>query len=232
MELKKMNAKTRTDITKPAKKALRKDGFVPSVLYGGDDECINVALNEKIWQKLFEEKGSRNLILDLILDDKAEDIELIKVGQVQRHPIKANLLHVDLIRLARGVAVTFDVPIRFIGKAEGEKSGGMVMRHEDHLDVECFPRDVPDVIEIDITEFELNQGMRVSELPWDLENVKILTDADRLIFTIEVPKVKEEAVVKEVEEGEEGEEGVEGEEGKEGKEDKKDDKSDDDKKKK
>ncbi|MCD6217587.1 50S ribosomal protein L25 [bacterium] len=234
MELHKMNAQTRPDISKPEKKAWRAKGFIPSVLYGGEGETIPLALNEKIWQKLFNVSGSRNMILDLVLDDNTEEPDLVKVGEVQRHPARGNLLHVDLIRLARGVTALFEVPIRFIGKAEGEKAGGILMKHHDYLDVESFPRNVPDVIEIDITPFELTEGLHVGEIPWDNEDVKIVTDPGLLIFSIEVPKVIEEPVAEELEEGVEGEEGAEPAEGAEGDESAEKDKKheDDDKKKK
>lgn len=211
MELQKMNAQTRPDISKPEKKAWRVKGFVPSVLYGGEGEAVPLALNEKIWQKLFDDSGSRNMILDIILDDNTEELELVKVGEVQRHPAKGNLIHVDLIRLARGVTALFEVPVRYIGKAEGEKSGGILMKHQDYVEVESFPRNVPDAIEIDITPFELTEGLRVGEIPWDNEDVKIVTDPGLLVFSIEVPKIIEEPVAEE-----ELEEGVEGEEGEEG----------------
>ncbi|MBU1024141.1 50S ribosomal protein L25 [bacterium] len=213
MELQKMNATTRKDTSKPARIAARKDGFVPSVIYGGGEETISLALNEKVWQKLFDDHGSRNMILDLLVDDSQDEPELVKIGEVQRHPIKGYLIHVDLIRLARGVKAIFEVGIRFIGKAQGEKEGGILMKHLDFIELECLPRDVPDAIEINITPFQLHQGMRVGEIPWDNEEVKLLTEDDRLIFSIEVPKVVEEAVAEEVE-GEEGaeDESEEGEE--------------------
>ncbi len=233
MELQKMNAQTRPDISKPEKKAWRAKGFVPSVLYGGEGEAVSLALNEKIWQKLFEDSGSRNMILDIILDDNTEELELVKVGEVQRHPTKGNLLHVDLIRLARGVTALFEVPVRYSGKAEGEKSGGILMKHQDYLEVESFPRNVPDAIEIDITPFELTEGLRVGEIPWDNEDVKIVTDAGLLVFSIEVPKLVVEPVEEELEEDVEGVEGEEGEEPAEGDEGaEKEKKPEDDEKKK
>lgn len=213
MELHKMNAQTRPDVSKPEKKAWRAKGFVPSVLYGGEGEAIPLALHEKSWQKLFDDSGSRNMILDIILDDNAEELELVKVGEVQRHPAKGNLLHVDLIRLARGVTALFEVPVRYIGKAEGEKSGGILMKHQDYLEVESLPKNVPDAIEIDITPFQLTEGLRVGEIPWDNEDVKIVTDPGLLVFSIEVPKVIKETVAEALEEGVEGEEGAEPAEG-------------------
>jgi large subunit ribosomal protein L25 len=203
MEILKVNANVREEVTKPAKKKVRKDGYITSVLYGGEGGTVPLMLAEKEWTKLFEDHGAGNLILDLVIDNQKGEPELIKVGELQRHPIKGKIIHIDLKRLARGVVATFEVPIKLIGKSQGEKTGGIITQQLDDIEVECMPRDVPDMIEIDVTKYVIGDAMHVKDLEWDNPNVKITDDAHKLIFHIEMPRIVEVAAA--AEEGEEAE---------------------------
>jgi large subunit ribosomal protein L25 len=206
MEILKVSANVREDVTKPAKKKIRKDGYITSILYGGEGGSVPLMLAEKEWARIFEDHGAGNLILDLVIDKQKGEPELIKVGEIQRHPTKGKIMHVDLKRLARGVVATFEVPIKLVGKSQGEKNGGILTQQLDDIEVECMPRDVPDQIEIEITKYVIGDTMHVSDLVYDNPNVKITDDAHKLIFHIEMPRIIEVAVTEE-----EGEE-VEGEE--------------------
>lgn len=206
MEILKVNASVREDVTKPAKKKNRKDGYITSVLYGGEGGSVPLILVEKEWTKLFEDHGAGNLILDLVIDNQKGEPELIKVGELQRHPIKGKIMHIDLKRLARGVVATFEVPIKLIGKSLGEKAGGIITQQLDDIEVECMPKDVPDEIEIDVTKYIIGDAMHVSDLEWDNPDVKITDDSSKLIFHIEMPRIIEVAAAEEEGEEAEGEE--------------------------
>jgi len=194
MEIKKMYAKTRNDSSKSTRNKIRQDGLVPSVLYGGGkSENVVLALDEKTWGKLFDEHSYKNLVLDLIIDNKEDSPELIKVGEVQRHTLTERLVHIDLIRLQRGVATEFEVPIHLLGRSEGQKEGGVLTQFIDSLKVECFPRDVPDSIAVEMANFKIGDKFHVADLKWDNPNVKMLAEKDQTIFSIEIPKIKTKA---------------------------------------
>lgn len=212
MEIKQMKAQTRKEITKPALKECRRKGYIPAIIYSGGGENVPLALEQKEWTKLFNEFGSGNLILDLIIDGSDGEPELIKVGDVQWHPFESRVLHVDFVRLARGVEAEFEVPISLIGKSEGEKAGGVLSKHLDYIVVRCIPSNVPESIEVDISNYELNSKMHVKDIVYESDDVQIASDEDELIFTIEIPKLVLEPTEASTEEVEEGEEGAEAEE--------------------
>ena len=212
MELTKMTATKRQDSTKPTRNKTRNDGKITSVLYGSKGENILLALDEKSWQKLFEGHSSRNLVLDLIIDNDENKPELIKIGEVQRNPITEKITHIDLIRLERSTKAEFEIPVNLVGRSEGQKAGGVLSFMLNMLKVECFPGDVPEEISIDINDFRLGEKFHVADLKWDNPKVAILDHGTQIIFTIELPKIKAEAVEEEKVEGEEAEGEEEGEE--------------------
>ena len=193
MEIKRMYAKTRSDASKPTKNKTRQDGYVPSILYGAKHENVLLALDEKTWGKLFDEHSYKNLVLDLIIDNKEENPELTKVGEVQRHTLTDRLMHIDLIRLQRGVKSEFEVPIELFGRSEGQKEGGVLTQFIDAIKVECFPRDVPDKITIEMANFKIGDKFHVHNLIWDNPDVKILSEKEQVMFSIEIPKLKTKA---------------------------------------
>jgi large subunit ribosomal protein L25 len=189
MELIKMQANSRAEATKPSLNACRKKGYIPAVMYGGEKDNLLLALDGKLWTKLFAEHSSGNIIMDLIIDDNQDTPELIKVGEVQRHPVHGAVLHIDLIRLNREAESDFEVPIKFTGRSEGEKAGGVFIKHLDTIDVRCLPGNVPDFIEIDVTSFGIESRFFVRNVISSQINFKIVTDEDEIIFAIEVPKM-------------------------------------------
>jgi large subunit ribosomal protein L25 len=183
-----INAKGRTDRGKNAARRLRREGFVPGVVYGGKGDNVAVAVDPKSLQKVLRSEAGRNAILKLDIGDLGATNAILKSWQVD--PIKANFLHADFYRIAMDVALRVTVPIHVKGEARGVKvDGGILELIMRAVEVECLPGDIPERIDIDVSELGLNGALRVSDLPTS-EKVKILEGAEQVV--VHVVSVKEE----------------------------------------
>jgi large subunit ribosomal protein L25 len=183
-----LNAERRTDFGKNAARRLRHKGMVPAIVYGGSGENIAVSVDPKSLQKVLKSEAGRNAILKLDISGHGAANAILKSWQVD--PIKENFLHVDFYRIAMDVAIRVTVPIAVKGEARGVKTEGgileLVMRQ---IEVECLPGDIPERIEIDVTDLGLNASLRVADLPVTAK-VKVLQNPDQVV--IHVVSVKEE----------------------------------------
>jgi large subunit ribosomal protein L25 len=181
-------AKGRTDRGKNAARRLRREGFIPGVVYGGKDDNIAVAVDPKVLKKVLRSEAGRNAILKLDIAGSGSTNAILKSWQVD--PIKENFLHADFYRIAMDVAIRVTVPIHVLGEARGVKvDGGILELIMRDVEVECLPGDIPEHIDIDVSDLGLNGALRVSDLP-ATDKVKILEGADQVV--VHVVSVKEE----------------------------------------
>jgi large subunit ribosomal protein L25 len=183
-----VNAKSRDDRGKNAARRLRRQGLVPGIVYGGKGGNIAVAVDPKALQKVLRSEAGRNTILKLDIAGAGATNAILKDLQVD--PIKENLLHADFYRIAMDVAIRVTVPINIRGEARGVKvDGGILELITREIEVECLPGDIPERIDVDVSELGLNGALRVSDLPSNAK-VKILESADQVV--VHVVSVKEE----------------------------------------
>jgi large subunit ribosomal protein L25 len=185
----KLIAKGRTDRGKNAARRLRREGLIPAVVYGGKGDTVAVAVDPKALQKVLRSEAGRNAILKLDIADQGATNAILKGWQVD--PIKESFLHADFYRIAMDVAIRVTVPVVTKGEARGVKvDGGVLELILREIEVECLPGDIPERIEVDVTDLGINGAVRISELPVN-EKVKVLEAADHLV--VHVVSVKEEA---------------------------------------
>ena len=186
-----VSAKSRTDRGKNAARRLRRQGLIPAVVYGGKSENVAVAVDPKALQKVLHSEAGRNAILKLDIADHGATNAILKSWQVD--PIKESFLHADFYRIAMDVAIRVTVPVAIKGEARGVKvDGGILEVILRAIEVECLPGDIPERIEIDVTELGINGALRVSDLPVTAK-VKVLESPDQVV--VHVVSVKEEAAV-------------------------------------
>jgi large subunit ribosomal protein L25 len=186
-----VSAKGRTDRGKNAARRLRREGLIPGVVYGGKGENVAVAVDPKALQKVLRSEAGRNSILKLDIADHGPTNAILKSWQVD--PIKENFLHADFYRIAMDVAIRVTVPIHTTGEARGVKvDGGILELIMREIEVECLPGDIPEHIDVDVSDLGLNGALRVSDLPATAK-VKILESAEQVV--VHVVSVKEEVVV-------------------------------------
>ena len=217
-------AELRDDAGKGASRRLRREGKVPAILYGGGRPPRNLAFDHnKVIQQL-ENESFYSSVLNVKVGDKEQAVIL---KDLQRHPAKRQILHMDLQRIREDEVIRMNVPIHFLneGIAVGVKQGGgSVSRLMTDVEVVCLPKNLPEYLEVDIAELELDEMRYISDIPLP-EGVEIPAlaqgeEANQPIVSIHIIK---EVVIEEEEEGLEeavaaGEVPVAGEEAEEGEE--------------
>ncbi len=185
-----VRAESRSDFGKNAARRLRHKGMVPAVVYGGKGGTLSVAVDPKALQRVLRSEAGRNAILKLEVVGQGPTSAILKSWQVD--PIRENFLHADFYRIAMDVILRVTVPIAIKGEARGVKTdGGILEIVVRQIDVECLPGDIPERIEVEVSELGLNDSIRVSDLPITAK-VKVLNNPDQVV--LHVVSVKEEVV--------------------------------------
>ncbi len=185
-----LNAKGRTDRGKNAARRLRREGLIPAIVYGGKGDNIAVAVDPKALHKVLRSEAGRNAILKLDIVGSGGTNAILKSWQVD--PIKENFLHADFYRIAMDVAIRVNVNVAIKGEARGVKvDGGILELVLREIEVECLPGDIPERIEVDVTDLGINDALRISDLPVT-GKVKVLESSDQVV--VHVVSVKEEVV--------------------------------------
>jgi large subunit ribosomal protein L25 len=195
----------RSTTGKNANRRSRAAGRVPAVIYGKDRETENVELEAHAFGVALSHLAGRTAIFALE-QDGVTDPPIALLREVQRNPVTDQILHVDLLEIPRGVPVTVGVSVHVVGTCPVVKSGeASVAMSLDTIEVSCLPRDLPEVLEVDISELELNDKIYVRDVSTPAGEV--VSDPDMLVLNIKAASV----FVEEEEETAEGEEGAEGE---------------------
>ncbi|MFC0589274.1 50S ribosomal protein L25/general stress protein Ctc [Novosphingobium aquiterrae] len=179
-------AETRDRAGKGASRALRREGRVPAVVYGGKEEPLAVHVEEKLLLKQLGTGHFMNSIVEIEVGGK----KLRTLPKdVAFHPVTDRPLHVDFLRLAKDAKVHVDVPVVFVNEAAspGLKRGGVlnIVRHE--LELVCDSDKIPDDIQIDVTGFDVGDSIHISHVKLPAGSASAITDRDFTIATIVAP---------------------------------------------
>ncbi|MCM2679099.1 50S ribosomal protein L25/general stress protein Ctc [Echinimonas agarilytica] len=191
-----LDAVVRTDLGKGASRRLRHTDAVPAIIYGADQEPVAITLSHSKVLKAQESEVFYSQVLDINLDGKV--VQAI-VKDMQRHAYKPKVTHIDFLRIDATHVLTTTVPVHFLNEdtAEAVKNGGVVNHLANEIAVSCLPADLPEFIEVDLTDVEIGQTVHLSEikLPKGVESVELLKgeDHDQAVVGIVAAKaVKEE----------------------------------------
>jgi large subunit ribosomal protein L25 len=185
-----ITAKSREERGKNAARRVRREGLIPAVVYGGKGDNMAVAVDPKALLKVLRSESGRNTILKLDIGGKGATNAILKSWQVD--PIREHFLHADFYRIAMDVAIKVTVPIATRGEARGVKvDAGILELVLREIEVECLPGDIPERIEIDVTDLGINDALRVADIP-AIAKVKVLSPGDQVV--VHVISVKEEVV--------------------------------------
>jgi len=183
-----ITAKSRDERGKNAARRIRREGLIPAVVYGGKGDNVAVAVDPKALLKVLRSEAGRNTILRLEIGGKGATNAILKSWQVD--PVREHFLHADFYRIAMDVAIRVTVPVMAKGEARGVKvDAGILELVLREIEVECLPGDIPERIEIDVTDLGINDALRVSDIP-AIANVKVLESPDQVV--VHVVSVKEE----------------------------------------
>ena len=193
-------AEMRDDRGKGASRRLRHQGKVPAIIYGAGREPRALMFDHNKVLRELENASFYSSILTIKVGDKSR---AAIVKDIQRHPSKKQILHIDLQRIVEDEKIRMQIPIHFLGEEEavGVKiGGGSVSRLMTEIEVSCFPKDLPEFLEVDISELELYQMLYVSNisLPKGVEVSEILLEQDQAIVSIhEIKEIIEEEIIDE-----------------------------------
>jgi len=192
-----VEADPREDFGKGAARRLRRSGFIPGVVYGGGGSSIPVAVDPRRITEILHSESGHNAIFTLEIKGKAPARVMLREWQVE--PVQGDLLHVDMVRVARDVKIKVKVPVRVTGEAKGVKlQGGIFDFVLREVELECLPDDIPEHITADVTELTVGHNLRVADLAMN-PNVKVLTDSSRVVAHVVVLKEEEEKPAAEAE---------------------------------
>ena len=188
-----INAKSREDTGKGASRRLRRlTGEVPAIIYGGKKDAEKISILHKDITKALENDAVYSSIISLSIDGKAEDT-IIK--DIQRHPAKQIILHMDFLRVSKTTKLQTRVPLNFINEdiCIGVKLGGGLIAHTmTDIEVSCLPKDLPEAIDVDMAEVDVGQIVHLSDLtlPDGVESVSLSQGADYDLTVATVNKQK------------------------------------------
>lgn len=182
-----LNARTREEHGKGAARKLRAAGRIPVVVYGHGDQTQTLSVDALELEKLLARISVENTLIELSVDGAGTTRALIR--EVQMHPFKPEVLHMDLLQVHAGERIRLNVPVRVAGIPDGVRNGGGVMDQVLYdVEVECLPGDIPDALEVDVTELGVGESARVRDL--HAPNVSILNDPDLPVVSVLAPTVQ------------------------------------------
>lgn len=173
-----------------ASRRLRVKGRVPGIIYGADTAAQNVELDHNALLHQLKLESFHASILDLTLDGQKQDVLL---RDYQMHPWRQQVLHVDFQRVDKNRKIHIRVPLHFVNAdiCPGVKTGGGIVQHVmNDIDIQCLPDDLPEFIEVDLKDMQLNQTLHVNDLvmPKGVEPVSKLKHDNPAVVSVGVPK--------------------------------------------
>lgn len=191
-------------------KKLRRDGIIPAIIYGADQDNYTIQLKSNDFRDLLKRSTSDNFLVNLEIEGAKEKTKLAMVQEVQIKPLTGAVIHVDFHAVKEDQVLSAHVPIELTGEPEGVKTGGILEHQLRSIEVHCRPADLPEKFEADISHLELDEALHVSDLTFP-EGVEITMDGGVVVATVAASRAAVSGGV-EGEEGEEGEAAAEGEE--------------------
>jgi large subunit ribosomal protein L25 len=190
-----LNCTVRTDLGKGASRRLRRlNDNIPAVLYGGGEDPVSLTIVHKDIAKATENEAFFSHIITLNVGKKKQKA-VIKA--LQRHPAKAILMHADFQRVSDKVQITVNVPIHFLNedKCAGVKTGGgSIIKTLNEIEIHCFPKDLPEFIEVDMLLLEIGEAVHLADitLPTGVASVALASGNDLSVATVQAPRAEVE----------------------------------------
>lgn len=172
---------------------LRRDGWVPGVIYSEGSAARSVSLPKHDFEQMLRHHASEHVMVKVQIDNGAEEAVLLK--EVQHNALTGGVVHVDMQKVDLNKKLRVEVPVELVGEADGVKNQGGVLDHLlHHLEIECFPADIPEEIDVDVTALKLGDILTVKDIKINAAKYTILMDGDVGVAAVTQPKVVEEPV--------------------------------------
>lgn len=186
-----ITAEIRADSGRGVLSQMRRGGSIPCVVYGKGIDALSLIVNEKDVRELIANASSGKLITLKIKREKRSHRWPVLIKEVQRHPTKNNVLHIDFHKIELDEEVTINVPVVITGEAARERDGGIVQLVLKDLEIQCLPTEIPERIEADVSELKIGDVIKVENINTD-ENITVLTSRDEVVVSVVLPTAREE----------------------------------------
>lgn len=203
----KLSSTERKDLRKSETKKIRRRGDIPATVYG-KGPSMSVAVNSKDLHDILKTSGGRLSVIEMTIGGGEKEEYPVMIQAIQRNPISNAILHIDFQRVSLLEPVSASIPLVLAGEAPGTKMGGILEQLLSNLEVKALPNELPNYIEVDVSELNLGDKTFVSDLSVP-GNVEVTGPApETLVATVHMPNIRlegvtpaeEEAVVEEEEE--------------------------------
>lgn len=198
MEVVQLNGQVRTDLGKKATKAIRNEGRIPCVVYGGD-EAVHFSITQKEVRDLVYTPDFK--LAEIVVDGQTHKAIL---KDIQFHPVTDNIRHVDFLRLVDGHPLKVDIPVRFKGVSPGVKNGGKLQQNLRRVRVKTVPEHLVSELYIDISNLALGDAARVRDLEVDEDKIEVMSPGATPVAVVETPRALRSAATAAAKAAEEG----------------------------
>ncbi|WP_396220696.1 50S ribosomal protein L25/general stress protein Ctc [Gemmatimonas sp.] len=186
-----LSASVRTETGKGAARKIRQAGSIPAVIYGHGREAQSLTINARETDKLLKSIAISSTVIELSIDGKSSRT---LIREVQRHPFKRTITHIDFQELVAGETVSVHCPIVYIGVPEGVRlEGGLLDQIMHQLHIEVDPSAIPNHIDVDVSSLKVGKSLHVSDLTLPA-GIKLLDEPGTTVCIVQVPKVAVETV--------------------------------------
>lgn len=182
-----LNAQPRDGNRKGHARKLRATGRVPAILYGHGEETRELSVDAAELSRLLSSISVENTVIELQIEGAKQPVKAL-VREVQTHPYRAEVLHLDFYQIHAGERVQIEVPVRLIGQARGVREGGILDQVLYDLQVRCVAEQIPESIEVNVADLGINESIHVRDIQVP-EGATVLNDGDQTICTLVPPTV-------------------------------------------
>ena len=189
----KISARPRSESGRNAVKQVRARGGVPAVIYGSKDKPANLEVSRREIEALLSHAVGENILVDLEIEEGGQKTNRLSlIQEVQHHPLRGEVLHVDFHAVSMTEEISADIVIEAFGEADGVKNfGGLLEQNLRTVSIKCLPQNLPEIIRVDVSPLKVGDSIHVRDLPLPA-GVTATDDADLTVFIVAEATVAEE----------------------------------------
>ena len=201
-----LRVKPRKRIGKSGAREVRKEGNIPAILYGQGEDPVPLVVSPDELRRALSNSAGINTILELEIDDsEVPEKKFSMVQEIQRDPLKNRVIHLDFLAIDMKKSVRVKVPVNTQGRSEGERRGGKLEKLMRTIDLECLPGDIPDSIEIDVSDLEMGDFVDINGISFGEGVAPLRSESEKVVQVVAQRAQEEEVDEPEVEEEEQQE---------------------------
>jgi len=182
-----LDARARTDRGKGVARKLRQSGQIPAIIYGHSREPQSLAIDTRELERLLERVAAASTVIELAIEGRTART---LIREIQRHPVKRSIIHVDFQELVAGEKVTVSIPLVFTGSAEGVRGGGILDQVMHELEIRVDPANIPNHVDVDVGPLQIGHSIHVRDLNIPA-GVEVLDEEDATVCTVSAPRASE-----------------------------------------